>query len=56
MKTLANTVFKGLVREAMRVPGKSYRNSQGVIQSSVGLIFKIYSKNGINSIENILEQ
>ena len=43
MQSFSNTIFKGLIRETIRAKPKVYANGKGIIQSSVGLIFKLHS-------------
>lgn len=46
MQGFANTIFQGFLRELARSTPKRYFNSKRVIQSSVGMIFRVYGGPG----------
>lgn len=54
MPNLATTVFKSFIREVLSGKSKHYFNSKGVIQSSVGLIFRLASQDKLADVSQIL--
>jgi len=54
MSNLGASVFKSFLREVIRTKPQLYANKKGVIQSSVGLIFKLYSSSNVTNINEIL--
>jgi hypothetical protein len=54
MSNFAASVFRSFVREVIRTKPQLYHNKKGVIQSSVGLIFKLYSTSKVSDINEIL--
>ena len=49
-----HTVFRSFIRELTRTTPVPYSNHPKVIQSSVGMIFRLKSQNAFSSLQHIL--
>lgn len=54
MDRFASTVFKSLLREISAVPARYYGNQKGVIQSSVGMIFRVPNDAKVSCVDDLL--
>lgn len=54
MKNASNSIFRAFVREIIQQKNIDYTNKKGVIQSSVGMIFKLYTDTKLTNTHDAL--
>jgi hypothetical protein len=53
MQIFANSVFQGFIRELSKSTPKCYFNGKRVIQSSVGMIFRVHTASQFSRAEEV---